>query len=86
VLGTGDIASAIGWRLFTQGWGVVLLRDSAVPVLRRGMAFDDALEKGMAELDGVMEELAPTAEAVPSLLIARQGVVVANLHPAVLAA
>jgi xanthine dehydrogenase accessory factor len=86
VLGTGDIASAIGWRLFTQGWGVVLLCDSAVPVLRRGIAFDDVLEGGMAELDGVMGELASTAEAVPSLLLARQGVVVANLDPAVLAA
>nr|WP_294505873.1 hypothetical protein [uncultured Rhodopila sp.] len=86
VLGTGDIASAIGRELFNLGWNVVLLRDHAVPVLRRGMAFDDALECGTAELDGVTAVLAPVADALPHLLRARRGVVVANLDPAVAAA
>ncbi|MDO9707248.1 hypothetical protein [Paracraurococcus lichenis] len=53
VLGTGDIASAIGWHLHRAGHAVLLLRDPAVPVLRRGMAFDDAIEAGEAVLDGV---------------------------------
>jgi hypothetical protein len=86
VLGTGDIASAIGRTLFSAGWSVVLLRDTAVPVLRRGMSFDDALEDGEAELDGVSAVATPAAEALPALLLARQGVVVSNLDPAVLAA
>nr|WP_294527826.1 hypothetical protein [uncultured Rhodopila sp.] len=85
VLGTGDIASAIGRELFALGWAVVLLRDHSVPVLRRGMAFDDALECGSAELDGVNALLSPSAEALPPLLRARRGVVVANLDPAVAA-
>ena len=54
VLGTNDIASAIGWHLHQAGWGVLLLRDPAVPVLRRGMAFDDAPEAGQAMLDGTV--------------------------------
>jgi hypothetical protein len=83
VLGTGDIASAIGLELFNLGWAVVLLRDHGVPVLRRGMSFDDALECGAAELDGVKAMPAPTPEALPLLLRARRGVVVANLDPAV---
>jgi hypothetical protein len=86
VLGTGDIASAIGRELFDLGWGVVLLRDHAVPVLRRGMAFDDALETGGAELDGVYAVPALSSETLPGLLRARRGVVVANLDPAVAAA
>jgi hypothetical protein len=86
VLGTGDIASAIGRQLFAAGWAVVLLRDHAVPVLRRGMAFDDALESGAAELDGVTAMPAPSADALPGLLRAHRGVVVANLDPAVAAA
>jgi|SRR5271166_3197751 len=86
VLGTGDIASAIGLGLFNLGWSVVLLRDNAVPVLRRGMAFDDALENGMAELEGVKAVRAVAPEALPRLLRARRGVVLANLDPTVAAA
>ena len=76
VLGTGDIASAIGRELFDLGWAVLLLRDHAVPVLRLGMAFDDALESGAAELDGVKALPAPSADVLPELLRARRGVVV----------
>jgi hypothetical protein len=86
ILGTGDIASAIGRGLFLRGWRVVLLRDNGVPVLRRGMAFDDALEDGIAALDGVIAVPAPAPDALPALLSARPAVVVANLDPAVLAA
>lgn len=86
ILGTGDIASAIGRGLFLRGWRVVLLRDNGVPVLRRGMAFDDALEGGVAALDGVIAVPAAAPGALPALLSARPGVVVANLDPAVLAA
>src|SRR4051794_8186656 len=73
VLGTGDIASAIGRGLFLRGWRVLLLRDNGVPVLRRGMAFDDALEDGIAALDGVIAVPALTAEALPHLLSVRAG-------------
>jgi hypothetical protein len=63
-----------------------LLRDNAVPVLRHGMSFDDVLENGPAELDGASGLPAHTAETLQAMVQARQGVVVANLDPAVVTA
>lgn len=53
VLGTNDVASAVACALFRAGFGVVLARDPLQPVLRRTMAFDDALVSGAVTLDGV---------------------------------
>jgi len=53
VLGTDDIASAVGHALFRAGIPVLLARDTKVPVLRREMSFDDALERDVTSLDGV---------------------------------
>jgi hypothetical protein len=53
VLGTDDIASAVGHALAGAGIRAVLARDLGLPVLRRAMSFDDAIENGFAELDGV---------------------------------
>lgn len=53
VLGTNDVASAVARALFLEGYGVVLSRDPAQPVLRRTMAYDDALISGVASLEGV---------------------------------
>jgi hypothetical protein len=83
VLGTGDIASAIGRALYLAEWGVVMLRDEAVPVMRRGMAFDDALEDGVTQLDGVWGARATAPEMLCALARGREAVVVARLDPAV---
>jgi xanthine dehydrogenase accessory factor len=53
VLGTDDVASAVGHALASAGIAALLVRDSDVPVLRRGMAFDDAVEYGATRVDGV---------------------------------
>ena len=53
VLGTDDVASAVGWALANAGIRTMLVRDPEVPVLRRTMSYDDALETGCATLDGV---------------------------------
>src|SRR5690348_3676438 len=53
VLGTDDVASAIGHALACAGIAALLVRDLDVPVLRRGLSFDDALELGSAWIDGV---------------------------------
>jgi len=53
VLGTDDVASAVGHALHGAGVAVVLARDTRIPVLRREMSFDDALECGSVTLDGV---------------------------------
>jgi xanthine dehydrogenase accessory factor len=52
VLGTNEIASAVGIALHRDGYGVLLSHDPEIPVIRRGMAFHDALFSGMAEVDG----------------------------------
>jgi xanthine dehydrogenase accessory factor len=86
VLGTGDIASAIGHSLFSSGLGVVMLRDSSVPVLRRGMAFDDALESGSTCLDGALGVRASDLGSLPALARGLSAVVVANFDFAVMSA
>ncbi|MBV5264526.1 xanthine dehydrogenase [Pinisolibacter aquiterrae] len=53
VLGSDEIASAIALRLTEAGRRVVLVRDPARMVLRRGMAFDDAAHGEAATLEGV---------------------------------
>lgn len=53
ILGTNDVASAVGLAFNAAGYGVVLSQDPTQPVLRRGMAFDDALWDGTVTLEGV---------------------------------
>jgi hypothetical protein len=53
VLGTDDVASAVAYRLHGMGLPVLAVRDPTTPVLRRDMAFDDAVEAGAAILGGV---------------------------------
>lgn len=56
VLGTSEIASAVGVHLRRAGYGVVLSHDSAPPVIRRGMAFHDALWGDPAMVEGIAAE------------------------------
>jgi hypothetical protein len=53
VFGTDDVASAVGWTLARAGIRTVLVRDPEVPVLRRTMSYDHALEAGSATLEGI---------------------------------
>jgi hypothetical protein len=53
VLGTNEIASAIAVYLRKSGWGVILSHDPLPPVMRRGMAFHDALFGDPARLEGI---------------------------------
>ncbi len=70
VLGTDDIASAIGHALARAGIRTLMARDPDLPVLRRSMSFDDAIESGFAELDGITAYAAcmPLPRAVTGLL------------------
>lgn len=65
VLGSDDVASAVGHALHQAGIGVVLARDPTVPVLRRTMSFDDALEYGEVIFAGVR---ARAAEGLPEVM------------------
>jgi hypothetical protein len=86
VLGTDDIASAVGHALASDGLPVLLVRDPEVPVLRRAASFDDALEIGAFRLDGL------TAYATDSLSGDQSGTMLAVtelaaeklMHPALI--
>jgi len=54
VLGTNEVASAIAVRLTYNDRRVILSHDPVVPVLRRNMAFHDALFDDHAELHGIV--------------------------------
>jgi xanthine dehydrogenase accessory factor len=53
VLGTNEIASAVAVRLVWDGCFVILSHDPHPPVIRRGMAFHDALYDDVAKVDGI---------------------------------
>lgn len=56
ILGTNEIASAIGIQLMRAGYCVVLSHDPDPPVIRRKMAFHDALFTDTAQLEDVVAE------------------------------
>jgi hypothetical protein len=61
ILGTNEIASAIAARLSREHFRVVMSHDPFPPVIRRGMAFHDALYDDGAEVDGIVAQRADTA-------------------------
>jgi hypothetical protein len=58
VLGTSEIASAVAVHLHRAQFGVVLSHDPFPPVIRRKMAFHDALFGDAVSVDGVSGERA----------------------------
>ena len=56
ILGTNEIASAIGVQLSRVGYCVVLSHDPDPPVIRRKMAFHDALFTDTAQVEDVVAE------------------------------
>jgi hypothetical protein len=69
ILGTSQIASAIAVHLHRDRYGVVLSHDPAAPpVIRRKMAFDDALFDAAVIVDGVAARRADTGSEIRSAL------------------
>jgi xanthine dehydrogenase accessory factor len=64
IMGTNEIASAVAVYLHREGWRVVLSHDPHPPVIRRRMAFHDALFGDPAEVGGARGVLAETSLAV----------------------
>jgi hypothetical protein len=60
ILGTNEIASATAVRLAWERYLVILSHDPFPPVIRRGMAFYDALFGDRACVDGIAGERAET--------------------------
>jgi xanthine dehydrogenase accessory factor len=79
ILGTNEIASAIAVHLLRDRYGVVLSHDPAPPVIRRKMAFHDALFDDAVTLDGVAAQRADTGVEIRSLLRTDCAVIVTEL-------
>lgn len=56
ILGTNEIASAIGIQLVRAGYCVVMSHDPDPPVIRRKMAFHDALFTDTVQLEDIVAE------------------------------
>lgn len=78
VVGTSEIASAVAVHLHRAGWRLVLSHDPHPPVIRRRMAFHDAMFGDPAEVDGIRGVGAETSLEVASLL-AKGEIVVTRL-------
>lgn len=80
ILGTNEIASAIAVRLSWERFRVVLSHDPFPPVIRRGMAFHDALFDDQVAVDGVVGQRAETALEIVDALALRGRVAVTHLQ------
>ena len=79
ILGTNEIASAIAVELTREGYAVVLSCDPFPPVIRRGMAFHDALFDDHAAVEGVVGERAETALEIADVFVKPERVAVTPL-------
>lgn len=80
ILGANEIASAIAVRLAWDRFRVVLSHDPFPPVIRRGMAFHDALYDDRAEVDGIVGQRAESALEIADALARRGRVAVTHLQ------
>lgn len=80
VLGTNEIASAVAVRLRKARFNVILSHDPYPPVIRRGMAFYDALFEDDFELHGVTGRRAETAIEIADAAEGDNCVAVTPLH------
>jgi xanthine dehydrogenase accessory factor len=80
ILGTNEIASATAVRLNWEGNLVILSHDPFPPVIRRGMAFHDALFEDRAEVDGITGGRAESLIEIADVLAKPGHVVVTPLQ------
>jgi xanthine dehydrogenase accessory factor len=80
ILGTNEIASAVAVHLLAAGYSVILSHDSFPPVIRRAMAFHDALFGDRTVVEQIEGERAETAVEIASVLTKPGHVAVTLLH------
>jgi xanthine dehydrogenase accessory factor len=80
ILGVNEIASAIAVRLCWEGFRVVMSHDPFPPVIRRGMAFHDALFDDAAEVDGIVGQRGESALEIAGALAKPGHVAVTHLQ------
>lgn len=79
ILGTNEIASAVAARLHRAGFRVVLSHDPLPPVIRRKMAFCDALFDDAVTVEGIAARRADTGLEIRTSLAQASGVTITEL-------
>jgi len=79
IMGTNEIASAVAVQLHRRGYGVVLSHDPHPPVIRRKMAFHDALFGDEVAIDGIHAERVDSSMEVRGRLEHTPGVLITEL-------
>ncbi len=90
VKGAGDLATGVAYRLHQSGFTVVMTEVAQPTVVRRSVAFAQAVFDGSTVVEGVHARLARTAEEALAVARAREvavvvdpdAAVVRRLHPA----
>jgi hypothetical protein len=79
ILGTNEIASAVAMQLHRNNYRTVLSHDPLPPVMRRKMAFHDALYDDGVAVDGIVARRADTGLEIRTSLAQASGVTVTEL-------
>lgn len=79
ILGINEIASAVAVRLHRLGHAVVLAHDPVPPVIRRKMAFHDALFDEAVTLEGISARRIDSTMEIRAALAYPDGVIVTEL-------
>jgi xanthine dehydrogenase accessory factor len=79
ILGTNEIASAVAVLLRCNGYGVVLSHDPLPPVIRRKMAFHDALFEDAVSVAGVAAQRVDSGHEIRADVRRFDGVIVTEL-------
>jgi xanthine dehydrogenase accessory factor len=79
ILGTNEIASAVAVQLHRNNYRTVLSHDPLPPVIRRKMAFHDALYDDGVAVEGVAARRADTGIEIRTSLAQASGVIVTEL-------
>jgi xanthine dehydrogenase accessory factor len=69
IKGAGDLASGIAYRLFRCGLGVIMTEIDKPLVVRRKVAFAEAVHASTVNVEGVSASLVRSAEQVTELLV-----------------
>jgi xanthine dehydrogenase accessory factor len=79
ILGTNEIASAVAVQLHRAGFRIVLSHDPLPPVIRRKMAFHDALFDDDVTVEGIVARRADNGLEIRTSLAQSSGVTITEL-------